>query len=304
MTPHGLPRRHLLGAAAVLPWLAGCSTPLPLQDAPRVAAGSSGDRAAARLQESAEAHGLAAWRGLRDINIGYDGQWRPLIDRIQPEVVDAGYRGRSQERLMPRLGLAAQAYTGPRGSKQVVWRRPPLAPPQEAGDIRVWYDGVPSTQAPVLQAAALVAEGYNLFLMGPLWLVGRGLQVQDGGTERVDGRLCDVVLVWLRPGLGRTPLDRLALCVDQKDAVMRRVRFTLEGFPGTQGAVAEVDTFEHQRIGGVLWPMRSFERVVHPIALPAHDWHVTGLDVDRGYGPEAISGASFTGAAAANAKGL
>ena len=56
---------------------------------------------------------------------------------------------------------------------------------------------------------------------------------------------------------------------------MRRVRFTFEGFGGTRGAVAQVDTFEHKRRFGVVWPIRSYEEVVHPLRLPAHDWRIT-----------------------------
>ena len=82
---------------------------------------------------------------------------------------------------------------------------------------------------------------------------------------------------------------------------MRRVRFTLEGFSRTQGAVAEVDTFDHERRFGMTWPMRSDERIVYPIALPAHDWHIGGLDVDRGYGERELSGPTFEGKAAADA---
>jgi hypothetical protein len=85
---------------------------------------------------------------------------------------------------------------------------------------------------------------------------------------------------------------------------MRRVRFTLEGFAGTRGAVAEVDTYDHQSRFGVVWPMRSYERVLHPVALPAHDWRITGLDVNRGYDGEALSGPRFIGAAEAVAAPL
>jgi hypothetical protein len=122
------------------------------------------------------------------------------------------------------------------------------------------------------------------------------------GRERVDGIACDVVQVWLAPGLGLIEADRIALCIDPATGLMRRVRFTLEGFPGTRGAVAEVDTFEHVRRFGVAWPMRSYERVVHPIALPAHDWHVTGLEVDRGFGVADLDGPALRGAAAAPAR--
>jgi hypothetical protein len=53
-----------------------------------------------------------------------------------------------------------------------------------------------------------------------------------------------------------------------------------------------------------LWPMRSYEEVVHPLRLPAHDWYVTGLDVNRGHGIDALRGPVFTGAAAAPAAAL
>ena len=295
-TAHSTTRRHLLGALT-LPWLVGgCSTPLPLGPQP---AGSAD--AAARLRDSAQAHGLDAYRALTDINISYSGEWRPLVNRIQPEVVDEGFRGSSQERLMPRAGVVAQAYTGPLGRKQVVWRRG-RGTADALGEVSVWFNGARSTDAAAQNAAALVAEGYGLFLLGPLWLADRGLRMQMGGTERVDGRTCDVVDVWLAPGLGRVATDRVALCIDRSDGLARRVRFTLEGFAGTRGAVAEVDTFEHERRFGVVWPMRSFERIVHPIALPAHDWRITGLDVNRGYAASALDGPAFAGAAAAPAQ--
>jgi hypothetical protein len=290
-----------VGAAAA-PLLAACGTPLPL-GAPTAATRPADQAAAARLLDSARVHGWDAYRTLNDINISYDGQWRPLIDRIQPVVVDKAYRGASQERLMPRAGAVAQAYTGPAGRKQVSWRRG-NGQPGNAGDVAVWFNGQRSSNAAVLAAAAVVAEGYGLFLLGPLWLAERGLVVEAGGTERVNGRLCDVVQVWLRPGLGQVALDRVAVCIDRDDAITRRVRFTLEGFESTRGAVAEVDTFEHQRRFGVLWPMRSYEEVVHPLRLPAHDWYITGLDVNRGYTPQDLAGPQFTGAAAAPAAAL
>lgn len=298
MTYPPISRRSVLGALT-LPWLVGgCSTPLPLVPAP-----AADPNASARLRESAQAHGLDAYRQLTDINVSYTGEWRPLIGRIQPEVVDEGFRGSSQERLMPGAGIVAQAYTGPKGRKQVAWRRGGRSA-ADLGEVQVWFNGERSGDAAAQQAAAIVAEGYGLFLLGPLWLVDRDLRAQMAGTERVDGRVCDVVDVWLSPGLGRSATDRVALCIDRTDGLVHRVRFTLEGFANTQGAVAEVDTFEHGRRFGVMWPMRSFERVVHPIALPAHDWRITGLDVNRGYATSALSGSAFTDAAAAPAKPL
>ena len=296
-TPHSASRRAVLGALT-LPWLiGGCSTPLPLTPPP------AGDAdAAARLRESAQAHGLNAYAHLTDINISYSGEWRPLVNRIQPEVVDEGFRSSSQERLMPRAGVVAQAYNGPMGGKQVVWRRGGRG--DDVGEAAVWFNGARSTDTAAQDAAALVAEGYGLFLLGPLWLADRNLRMRMAGTERVDGRSCDVIDVWMAPGLGRVATDRVALCIDRADGLVHRMRFTLEGFANTQGAVAEVDTFEHERRFGVVWPMRSHERIVHPIALPAHDWRITGLDVNRGYAASDLSGALFTGAAAAPASPL
>jgi hypothetical protein len=187
----------------------------------------------------------------------------------------------------------------------VSWRRGGT-PGSEAdtGDVAVWFNGVRSDDAAAQQAAALVAEAYGLFLLGPLWLADRRLPTAMGRSERVDGRPCDVIDVWLSPGPGQVAADRIALCIDRNDGVVRRVRFTPEGLASTRGAVAEVDGFDHERRFGVLWPMRSFERLVHPSALPVHDWHVTGLDVNRGYAAQALAGPAFTAAAAAPALAL
>lgn len=264
----------------------------------------SGPRAAALMQRSAEVHGLAAYRRMQDINIAYDGQWGLLIDRIQPLVVAKPWRGRSQERLMPAAGINAQSYTGSAGHKFVHWQRNPADGSTAPGSIAVWFNGQRSEDPGVLAASALVAEAYKLFLLGPLWLVDRKLTMRVHSTERVDGHYCDVVDVWLRPGLGQDLLDRVQVCISRDDGITRRVRFTLEGFEATKGAVAVVDTFEHQRRFGVLWPMRSHEDVVHPLRLPAHDWRITGLDVNRGYDAAALQGPAFRSAAAAPAAPL
>lgn len=292
-------RRWLRGAALLplvplAPLLGGCATPLPLDARPQ------DDSAAARLlRASAQVHGLDAYQRLRDISVAYDGRWRPLIHRVQPEVVDIGFRGASEERILPAAGVVAQRYRGPSGIKQVWWQRGSAAGAD--GQVTVWNNAQQRTEAGYLSASALVAEAYGLFLLGPLWLAGRPLPAAMAGTERVHGRFCDVVQVDLQPGLGLVARDRLALCIDRDDGICRRLRFTLEGYAGTRGAVAEVDTFEHARHFGVLWPMRSYEEVVHPIRLPAHDWYITGLDVDRGFTAESLQGPAFTGLAAAPA---
>ena len=292
-TAGGASRRRFIGVAASMPWIAGCTTPLPLREPAAAPARAS---AAALLAQSAEAHGLAAYRELHDVNVRYEGQWRPFIDRLQPVLVDKAYRGASEERLIPAAGVVAQAYTGSAGRKHVVWRRIPGTPAVE-GEVAVWLNRAASADDAVRSAAALVADAYGLFLLGPLWLLGRGSDSRHAGSERVDGRSCDVVELWLRPGLGRSAADRVAVAIDS-NGWMRRVRFTLEGFAGTRGAVAQVDVFEHERRFGVVWPMRSHEEVVHPLRIAAHDWRITGLDVNRHYDTASLTGPSFGGVAA------
>ena len=294
-------RAGLLSPAALL---GACGTPLPLSPPPGSSAGAAA--AQARLMDSAHAHGLAAYRQYTDISVAITGQWRPLIDRIQPEVVDRAYRGRSEERLLPALGAVAQSWRGsddPRLRKHVFWQRgdAATAKPDELG---LWYDGRASTDVARANASALVAECCGLFLLGPLWLVGRCVPLEVNGTERVNGRLCDAVQVWLRPGLGRSPQDRVTVLVDRDDQLTRRVRFTLEGFVSTRGAVAEVDRMDFSRRFGVLWPTRFYEEVVHPLRLPAHDWALTGLSVNRGFGIADLHGPDLSGSAAAPAAPL
>jgi hypothetical protein len=276
-----------------MPWIAGCTTPLPLQEPVAALARDSAD---ALLGQSAEAHGLVAYRELHNVNVRYEGQWRPFIDRLQPVLVDKAYRGTSEERLIPAAGMVAQAYTGSAGRKHVVWRRNPVMPVRE-GEVAVWLNRTASADDAVRRAAALVADTYGLFLLGPLWLLGRASDSRHAGSERVDGRSCDIVELWLRPGLGQSAADRVAVAIDS-NGWMRRVRFTLEGFAGTRGAVAQVDTFEHERRFGIVWPMQSHEDVVHPLRIAAHDWRIAGLDVNRDYDATSVTGPSFSGAAA------
>lgn len=308
MRPADLDRRLMLRAGLLAPtaWLGACSTPLPLNPSPSSSAAATA--AQARLLDSAEAHGLEAYRRLDDISVAFTGQWRPLINGIQPEVVDRAYRGASQERLLPRLGAVAQSWHGsddPRLRKHVFWQRGDAATARP-DELALFYDGRLSGDAARADASALVAECCGLFLLGPLWLAaaGRCQPFAVTGTERVHGRLCDAVQVWLRPGLGRSPQDRVTVFVDRDDRLTRRLRFTLEGFAGTRGAVAEVDWLDFIRRDGVLWPMRFYEAVVHPLQLPAHDWVLSGLSVNRGFGLDDLRGPSLRGAAAAPAAPL
>ena len=92
--PASLIRLFLI--ALLLPLFGGCaSRGIPQTE-------STGEQAAARalLQKSAEAHGLAAFRQINDLNVGYAGEWYGLASRVQATLVDPEFRQGSQERML------------------------------------------------------------------------------------------------------------------------------------------------------------------------------------------------------------
>ena len=294
MRPVG--RRAILSGAGLA--LAGCAAPIP--------PAGSGDTGGAQvlLEASAAAHGMAAFTGIRDISVAYAGRFRSLVGRLQPVLVDEGHRGQSEERLLVPDGIIAQAHTGGQGAKYVFRRGAP-------GTVQVWFDGREAADRDQRDAAALVADGYALFLLGPMLLVGpwagrvRGMErlapeviEQDTASDQ-----CDRLRVTLAPGVGLSKGDEIILYMDRDSRLTRRVRFTLEGLDGTRGAVAEVDTMDHVAYAGVRWPTRFHEHLLRPVPIPVHDWRLTGLDLNRGLTPEMVAGPTFLGRAAVPATG-
>ena len=298
-------RRQLLLASLAIPSLTilpGCAAPLPALLNPGTA-----PAARALLDESAAAHGLAALAVINDLNLRYVGEWRPLIDKLQPALADQGFRGGSEERLLLREGLVAQAHSGPSGRKQVV-RRPGTSAAAQ-GDVRVWFNGEEARDGDRPRAAAVVIDGYSLFLLGPMllaqrWSAERSMGLELAGVDYVNEHECDVLRVRLAPGFGFSASEQIALFIDRKERLMRRVRFTLDGLPSTVGAIAEVECFDHVTRHGVRWPTRFYERLLRPLPLPVHDWRLTGLDVNRGLAVADVSGPAFSGKALAPADDL
>lgn len=249
------------------------------------------------LLESARAHGLDAWQSIRDISVSYAGEWYGLVSKVQPTLIDADFRQGSQERLI--LGespIIAQQHVGPGGNKQVI--RPAVG-------VEVFYNGEATTNTEKKAAAALVADGYRMFLTGPFYFLSGNLHLEMGEPEEVDGRACVTLVAVRRPGHGLSTEDRYQLFIDREDKLLRRVRLSMEGLDSTKGAIAEVDFFEHQKIAGVVWPTRFHERLKKPIPnLPVHDWRLTGLDINRGMQATEISGTDFNGRALAPANAL
>lgn len=290
-------RRLMLAAMAspLLPALHGCSAPLPIS-----LSAATTPAAQSLLNESAAVHGLASFRTLQDLSVSYTGEWRALIGKFEPALVDPSFRGTSEERLLLREGLIAQAHRGTGGRKRVLRR----VRAGSTGDVQVWFNGEEVRDAQRRFAAAQVADSYALFLLGPMLLVDRPLVLELGEIERVEEHACDVLRIQLAPGLGISRLDQIALFVDRKERLLRRVRFPLEWLQSTEGAITEVEMHDHVTLHGVRWPTRFYQRLVRPVRVPLHDWNLTGLDVNRGINVSDVSGPEFAGAARAPAAPL
>lgn len=262
--------------------LAGCAS-LP----PATVEQSTAD-GRALLEAAARAHGWDAYRKLNDINLRHEGRWYGIAARVQPVLIDAAYRVSAEERILVGRRTSAKSYSGGAGSKYAY---------RDPATLGLWYDGRAETTAEKRDAAALVLDGYRLFLLGPLFLLEHDAIVERAGEDSVDGEPCDLLLARLRPGLGFATEDRVLACVGRTDRRFKRIRFSIEGLASTRGAVVEVDYFDYFTQGGVQFPRRLFERVKRPIAIPVREWWLTGLDLDRGYGAEAIRGPALAGAA-------
>ncbi len=247
----------------------GCSS-MPV---PKLAAGTSDPAAVALLEQAQQAHGKAAFNAIKDINVSYTGKWFNLITRIQPAITDPAYRQTSEERMLMQDGLIAQIHSGPSGDKTVI---------EDQRKVAIWYNGQPHSSPAQMAASHLVLHAYQLFLY-PAFYVQRASQLELAGSSVVGGRDCDNVLAVLRPGIGSSVEDRVLVCVDRQDKLVRRVWLTLEGSEPSKGAVVGVDHDKFVQVGGVTWPTHFYETVVRPFAgLPAHDFSLSGIDLNRG----------------------
>lgn len=284
------PATHsLLAAVAFL--LSACASPkICTRDIPK-----SDPKATALLAESQRAHGASAFAKVRDVSVRYDGQWASLGPRFQPVLADTKFRRSSEERLLVGPRVIAQAHTGPDGKKVVV---------RTAGKVTVGYNGTPSTDDEAKRAAALVADAYTMFLLGPFYFNRAGVTLAPNGESVVDKAMCDEVLAVLRPGFGIAKEDRVILFIDRTTKQLRRVRMTLNGLESTVGAEVDVTFRDFRKIDGVLWPTDFNERIRVPFDLHAHHWKVLGLDTNRGLRASDVSKSGFKARAARPAAAL
>lgn len=268
---------YQLSALLLIAWLfTGCSSmPLPQGT-------SSQPQALALLEQAQQAHGKAAFAAVKDISVSYTGTWFSAITKIQPEITDIAFRQTSEERMLMADGLIAQIHSGPGGEKMVMEDSKTLMAGQNNGALSIWYNQAPHTGAPQMAASHIVLHAYQLFLY-PAFYVQRASLLELAGSDVVNGRPCDKLLAVLRPGIGNSAEDRVQLCIDKQDKRVRSTWLTLEGSEPSKGAVVSVVYDKFVEVGGVVWPAHFYETVVSPLAgLPAHDFSLSGIDINRG----------------------
>ncbi|MDZ7791542.1 MAG: hypothetical protein U5L08_13820 [Xanthomonadales bacterium] len=241
------------------------------------------------------AHGGDLSDDTRDFNLAMTGEWSSMIQRIQPLVSDADYRVSAEERYRPSDNLYAIRHAGPAGIK-TVWRR--------GRDIRVWYDGEPVDDPDVLAATAMTTDAFELFHFGPSFLARRAVDMTRLKAGSDDGQSYPRLLFTIEPGFGRAESDQVVAWIDPDSHRLFRVHITLNGFETTQGAHVDTTFSGYVEQGGYWFPTTFEERVRGPIRIHAHDWRITGRDLDRGWRPEDVEGPEFDGAAAAPAEAV
>jgi hypothetical protein len=250
--------------------------------------GGSDAQAVQILRQAEIAHGSSALETIHDVNVRLEGKWDWLVTRVQPVLVDDRFRGTSEERYLVHDTAAGQAYTGVGGVKQVY---------RDHSTTRVWYNGRENNDPLVRDAAALVADNYRMFLLGPWFFRERIKTVQYLGVETVDGRDCDNLLAALQPGLGNSSEDRVVISIDNKCHWVRRLRITVDGLESTRGAVADIYLRDQMKVNGAIWPTTFYEELKRPFAASVHHWRLVAIDFDRRFDRTSLEGSTFSGAA-------
>ncbi len=215
------------------------------------------------------------WKRCRKVTVAFSGQWTGIVKKLQPELVDAGFRGTSKETYLPRLNRVEQEHSGPKGTKHVT---------RTHDDIVVDFNGLTSGDKTANDAAALVADAYTIFLFGSDYLLSRGSDwalLRTDTRHRIEGKPCWLLSGTLRPGIGRSSEDRVIAWVCQQDHRLLRVQFTLAGLESTRGADADV-TFSDIRPGpwNAEFPHHFVETIRRPLTVKAHDWRITNLSAE------------------------
>ncbi len=240
------------------------------------------------FRETFNAHGGEQLDKLNDLNIGIDSRWKFLITRIQPLVTDHKFRVISQERLLPNKGIYSSSYIGSSGKKKVIRSR---------SNTRVFYNGKENFDNDVIQSTALTADSFFIFLLGPLALEEHADRFQRLEDKQLNGRQFHRIYAELSPGIGNSKRDELVLWIDAESKLTFRVHITLEGYKTTQGAHVDVTFLDYEERDGFVFPSKFHERVRGPIAIDAHSWWLTGLDINRGLAFDDVNNENWSGLA-------
>ncbi len=263
-----------MAMAVALLTLAGCASgpgefPPTQPDASASTGGLDGKQL---LETSAKRQGNDLRRHRR-VDVAYDGRWTTFPRLTQAVLVDADFRGSSEERYEPGKNRVSQVHRGSGGEKTVRRVRP--------GTIEVAYNGEPDRDPEVEASAAFVADAYAMFLFGSSWLLKHGGDFRYLGRREIAGHPCDLVEVTLEPGLGLADRDRVVASIDAGSGLLRRVHFTMNGLESTRGAEVDV-TFDDFLTApdGSRWPGRFVEMIRRPVNARAHEWWTTSLAID------------------------
>jgi len=256
-------------ATALLPLLViSCST---LRDPSAVPTSQNNPAAYAVLKKSAAIQGNP-WTRYDRVKVSFDGEWGKVATKIQPVLTDPSFRKSSVETYFPNSGKVVQTHTGPSGTKSVT---------RNGEKISVSYNGNASQNPETLDAAALVADAYTLFVFGSSNLVASATGLQLLPSEAMNGEVCHLVSGALLPGLGNSPKDQFIAWISKDTGYLLRLQFTLNGLESTKGADVDVTFSDFKTLpGGSVWPTHFIERVQRPVNIKAHEWRMTSLSLD------------------------
>jgi hypothetical protein len=268
----GTARLSRLTATLAAIALSGCAS----THIPTTTLTESDPEAVSIVTASQRAHGAEAFAAIRDLKVNYLGKWGAIGPRLQPVLSDRRYRRESEEALDLGSGSIVQLHKGS-GGRKFVFRGP--------GRVSVWYNGQPDADQKVIRAAALVADAYKMFLLGPHYFQRPGVILEKLEPGKIGSAEVDRVLATLRPGFGFATEDRVVLSIDKGNQRLRRVLMTLSGLESTKGAEVDVTFDRWVERSGVWWATDYVERIRAPLKLHAHRWRLMDLKANKGFAP-------------------
>jgi hypothetical protein len=246
--------------------LGGCGSSFPRPDDLPVKGGLS---AAEILQQSLAAQTVGD-RRLHSVAYTTDGSWKFLITKIQPLITDESFRSSGQECISLESGNYTALFSGPAGTKKVV---------RTADAVAVYYNGQQSTDADILEVAAMTADASRLFYLGPAALAHHQYEFTRLGDSVENGKRYYRIYSVIEPGFGFSDRDELVFWIDRDSFRVYRTHITLAGFRTTRGAHVDVTNLAYREVDGHSFASEFFERVRGPLALDVHHWWMTSIEV-------------------------